>query len=197
MLFSKTTLNRERQLMAEAKAKASKPPDPLTEATLERYACGLQRFFSRRVRRAQDAGDMVQEVFARFLRKKDRPEVIRNPFGYLIAFANNVLLESLRDEQHNPVVYNSDLAELVGRELEDTSPREPMGERERQLLLDALADLPENYLIAIMLVDGKGMSYEEAAAASGFTKATIATYVMRARADLRLKLPDFWTESFR
>ncbi len=93
--------------------------------------------------------------------------------------------------------YDSELAELVGREVEDASLAEPMGEQERQTLLDALADLPENYLIALMLVDGKGMSYEEAAAASGFTKTTIATYVMRARAALRLKLPDYWTEPFR
>lgn len=140
---------------------------------------------------------MVQEVFARFLRKKNRPEVLHNPFGYLLAFARNVLLESLRDEQHNPVVYNSELADVVGHQLEDASSGEPMGEHERRTLLNALADLPENYLIAIMLVDGKGMSYEEAAAASGFTKTTIATYVMRARAAVRLKLPDYWTESFR
>jgi RNA polymerase sigma factor (sigma-70 family) len=136
-------------------------------------------------------------VFARFLRKKDRQETIQNPFGYLLAFARNVLLESLRDEQHNPVVYNSELADAVGGELEDASSGEPIGEQERQTLLNALADLPENYLIAITLVDGKGMSYEEAAAASGFTKATIATYVMRARAALRLKLSDYWTEPFR
>jgi len=183
--------------MADAKVKASKSTEPLTEATLDRYASALQRYLSRRTPRAQDTADMVQEVFARFLRKKNRPEVIHNPFGYLLAFARNVLLESLRDEQHNPVVYDSELADVVGRELEDASSSEPVGERERQTLLNALAELPENYLIAIMLVDGKGMSYEEAAAASGFTKATIATYVMRARAAVRLKLPDYWTESFR
>lgn len=183
--------------MADAKAKASESPEALTEASLERYASALDRWLSRRVPRAQDTADMVQEVFARFLRKKNRPEAIRNPFGYLLGFARNVLLESLRDEQHSPVVYDSELADIVGRELQDVSAGEPMGERERQILLDALADLPENYLIAIMLVDGKGMSYEEAAAASGFTKATIATYVMRARAALRLKLPDYWTEPFR
>jgi len=183
--------------MADAKAKALKSPEPLTEATLERYASALQRYLLRRVPRAQDTADMLQEVFARFLRKKDRPEVIHNPFGYLLAFARNVLLESFRDEQNNPVVYDSELADVVGGELEDASCGEPMGEHERQTLLNALADLPESYLIAIMLVDGQGMSYEEAAAASGFTKATIATYVMRARAALRLKLPDYWTESFR
>jgi RNA polymerase sigma factor (sigma-70 family) len=186
-----------KRLMADAKAKGLNSPEPLAEATLERYASALQRYLSRRAPPTQDAADMVQEVFARFLRKKDRPEVIHNPFGYLLAFAKNVLLESLRDEQHNPVVYNSELADLVGSELEDATSGEPMGEHERQTLFNALADLPENYLIAIMLVDGKGMSYEEAAAASGFTKATIATYVMRARAALRLKLPDYWTGAFR
>ena len=158
--------------MADAKANASKSAESLTEATLERYASALGRWLSRRAHRAHDTADMVQEVFARFLRKKDRPEVIRNPFGYLLGFARNVLLESLREEQQNPVVYDSELADVIGHEVEDASVAEPMGERERQTLLDALAGLPENHLIAIRLVDGKGMSYEEAAAASGFIRDT-------------------------
>src|SRR5688572_7324787 len=99
--------------MSGRRSKKSVAPSPLTEATLERYACALNRYIVRRARRTQDAPDLVQEIFARFLRKKDRPEVLRNPFGYLLGFARNVLLESLADERHDRVVYNSELVDAL------------------------------------------------------------------------------------
>ncbi len=46
------------------------------------------------------------------------------------------LLESLRDEQQNPVVYDSELADVIRHEVEDASVTEQMGEQE-QTLLDA------------------------------------------------------------
>jgi RNA polymerase sigma-70 factor (ECF subfamily) len=182
--------------MADAKVKKSGATAPLTEASLERYAAALNRYLARRARHAQDAPDMVQEIFARFLRKKDRPEVLSNPFGYLLGFARNVLLESLSGEQHNPVVYDSDLVDALAQNAEDPS-LEPLEDRfgHQQELIDALSQLPEAHLLAITLVDGQGMSYEEAAKASGFTKATIATYVMHARASLRQILPDYWSDT--
>jgi RNA polymerase sigma-70 factor (ECF subfamily) len=184
--------------MADAKVKISGTTAPLTEAALESYASALNRYLSRRLRRAQDVPDMVQEIFERFLRKRERPEVLRNPFGYLLGIARNVLCESLGNEQHNPVVYNSDLVDALVDSAEDAS-LEPLADRigDQQEIVEALSKLPENHVIAIMLVDGQGMSYEEAAKASGFTKNTIATYVMHARASLRQILPGYWSDSSR
>jgi DNA-directed RNA polymerase specialized sigma24 family protein len=103
------------------------------------------------------------------------------------------LCESLGDEQHNPVVYNSALADVLAEATSDESSV-PMADRlgEERDIVDALSLLPESHLLAIMLVDGQGMSYAEAAQASGYTPATIATYVMHARAALRKMLPDYW-----
>ena len=184
--------------MADAKVKIWGTTSLPTGAALERYASALNRYLSRRIRRAQDAPDMVQEIFERFLRKKDRPEVVRSPFAYLLGIARNVLCEALGDEYHSPVVYSSALLDTLADGTEDTSLR-PLAERvaTQQDVLEALTKLPENHLIAIMLVDGQGMSYEEAAEASGFTKNTIATYVMHARAALRLSLPDYWSDASR
>lgn len=182
-------------MMADAKTKFSGAASGLSDAALDRYAAALNRYLSRRLRRPQDAPDLVQEIFARFLRKKDSPEVIRNPLGYLLGIARHVLCESLGDEQHNPVVFDSELADDCASGLEDQS-QEALADRlgERRDIVDALSKLPKNHLLAIMLVDGKGMSYAEAAAASGFTTTTIATYVMHARATLRQILPDYWTD---
>jgi len=48
-------------------------------------------------------------------------------------------------------------------------------------LLEACDTSPRNHLLAVMLVEGEGLSYEQAAKVSGFTKSTIATYLMHAR----------------
>lgn len=180
--------------MADPKTRKPHREGPFSESVLQHYTAALNRYVARRVRRPQDAPDMVQEIFERFLRKKDRPEVLRNPFGYLLGFARNVLLESLSAEKNNPVVYSSDLLDALTQEAEDTS-LEPLAERlgQREELIGALSKLPEAHLLAIALVDGQGMSYEEAAKASGFTKSTIATYVMQGRASLRLILPGRWS----
>src|SRR5262245_53543635 len=140
--------------MAGPKAKPSGAPAPSTEATLERYAAALNRYVTRRARRPQDAPDMVQEIFARFLRKKDRPEVLRNPFGYLLGFARNVLLESLADEKQGSVVYDSQLVDALGQEMEDPSC-EPLADRlgKNEEIGAALAKLPTAHLLAITLVD--------------------------------------------
>lgn len=184
--------------MTDAKVDIPGGSASLTEAALERYALELQRYLARRVRHAQDAPDLVQEIFARFLRKKERPEAVRNPFAYLLGIARNVLCESLGEEQHNPVVYNSELAEVVAEAVPEESSL-PMADRlgEQRDIVDALSTLPESHLLAIMLVDGQGMSYAEAAEASGYTPATIATYVMHARAALRKRLPDYWGGGLR
>ena len=59
-------------------------------------------------------------------------------------------------------------------------------------ILYAVSQLPQNYLTAWWFVDVEGMSYEEAARASGFARNTISVYVTNARAKLKLILQDYW-----
>lgn len=139
----------------------------------------------RRVRRPEDVDDLTQEIFELFVRRKDRAEVVRNPLAYLFRIAFHVVGASLADENRSPVVFDS-------RQLPDETRGSSSEEAEELLAQEhvrqALAQLPENHLIALMLVEGQGLSYKEASRASGFSPSTIATYVMHARAALKLAL---------
>lgn len=170
----------------------SADPAPAAVTAFEKYAPALHRYLLRRLRQPQDASDLAQEVFERFLRKKDRPEVVRNPLAYLFGIASHVVSEARYEEQTSRVTYDSSLADQLA-DAPDRDAPEDMAERMalQRDLLDACATLPKNHLLAVMLVEGEGMSYEQAAEASGFTKNTIATYLMHARAKLQLVLKDY------
>lgn len=170
-------------------------PAPLTApvaAAFEKYAPALHRYLLRRLHRPQDASDLTQEIFERFLRKKDRPEVVRNPLAYLFGIASHVVSEARYAEQTNRITYDSALVDRLSEAMDHESP-EALAERLtlQRDLLDACGSLPKNHLLAVMLVEGEGLSYEQAAAASGFTRNTIATYLMHARAKLQLILKDY------
>jgi RNA polymerase sigma factor (sigma-70 family) len=163
-------------------------------SAFDRYALALGRYLQRRVRRPEDVADLTQEIFELFVRRKDRAEVVRNPLAYLFRIALHVVGDALADEKRNPVTFDS---QLLAEDLASESPRSSEEDAEtlavQEDVLAALARLPENHLAALLLVEGQGMSYKEAAQASGFTPSTIATYVMHGRAALKLALDDRWS----
>jgi len=166
---------------------------PLTAAAVKTYGSTLHRYLLRRLRRPEDVPDLTQEIFERFLKKKDRPEVIRNPLAYLFGIAAHVVSEARYAEAHSLVTYDSELADKMSEAMDHASP-EALAEQlgMRRDILDACSALPQNHLLAVLLVAGHEMSYAEAAKATGFTRNTIATYVMHARAKLKLILEDYW-----
>ena len=154
-----------------------------------RYAAALNRYLVRRVRRPEDVDDLTQEIFELFVKRKDRSEVVRNPLAYLFRIAFHVVGTALADEQRQATVIDSK------RTLTDTEveARGSSNEDAEALVapLDvqkALEQLPANYLTALMLVEGQGMSHKEAARITGFTPGTIAAYVTHGRAALKLAL---------
>jgi RNA polymerase sigma factor (sigma-70 family) len=161
------------------------------KALYEHYGEALSRYLKRRVRRPEDVADLTQEIFELFVRRKERAEVIRNPLAYLFRIAFHVVGTSLTDEKRNPVTFDS---ELLAGDLAANPPRSS-GEDAEDLAVQedvkgALAKLPKSHLTALLMVEGQGLSYKEAAHISGFTPTTIASYVMRARATLKLALDD-------
>lgn len=157
-----------------------------------RYAAALSRYLVRRVRRPEDVDDLTQEIFELFVRRKNRAEVVRDPLAYLFRIAFHVVGAALADEERQATVIDPkrtlsdpDLDEARGSSNEEAEELVAQ-EHVRQ----ALSQLPQNYLIALMLVEGQGMSYKEASRASGFSPSTIATYVMHGRAALKLALDD-------
>jgi len=166
---------------------------PAAATAFEQYGPALHRYLLRRLRRPEDVPDLTQEIFERFLKKKDRAELIRNPLAYLYGIASHVVSEAHYEEQQNRVTCDSELLTRLDDRFDSASPDQLAEQLGLQRdLLDALALLPRNHLLAVLLVEGQDMSYEEAAQASGFTRNTIATYLMHARAKLKLILQDYW-----
>jgi RNA polymerase sigma factor (sigma-70 family) len=147
------------------------------------HAGDLQRFLARRVGHAQDADDLAQEVFARLLRVRDA-DLVRNPLSYLLGIATHVVREFRQRKQHERVLYDSDLAEDLCDHSEDTAAP-GMAEQVR-----ALQQLPPAHQLVLLLVKRDGLSYTEAASASGLSVHTIEKYVVEARARLRLLLAE-------
>jgi RNA polymerase sigma factor (sigma-70 family) len=171
----------------------SSDPAMPARAVYERYRQALRQYLVRRVHRPEDIEDLTQEIFELFVRRKDQTKVIRDPMAYLFRIAFHVVGTALAEEQRSPVTLDLQgvprAADLETGSSSSEDAEELAAQHDMQA---ALAQLPANYLTALMLVEGQGMSYKEAAKATGFTPSTIAAYVMHARAALKLALDGRW-----
>jgi RNA polymerase sigma factor (sigma-70 family) len=154
------------------------------------HAGELQRFLARRVPQPQDADDLAQEVFARLLRVRNA-DLVRSPLSYLLGIATHVVREFRQRKQHERVLFDSDLAEVVA-EHTDGAPEQNMTEQFelRERLDKALKQLPAAHQLVLLLVKRDGLSYAEAARAAGLSVHTIEKYVVEARARLRVILAE-------
>jgi RNA polymerase sigma-70 factor (ECF subfamily) len=124
-----------------------------------------------------DAEDLVQETFLRVL---SRPRLLRgdDELAYLMRVLRNTFLSSRRTASRRPHV----TAQLDDLELADErSADRPEQALEAQELYGAIAELPEDFRLALVAVDILGLSYGEAGRALGAREATITTRLHRAR----------------
>jgi RNA polymerase sigma-70 factor (ECF subfamily) len=133
----------------------------------------------------EDAEDLVQETFARVLA---RPRVIRgDERGYMLRALRNTFYSRLRTASRRP---------QTGAVLDDVQPadprrtQQPEGAAEVGEILEAIAQLPEDFRLAIVAIDILGLSYAEAAKALDAREATITTRLYRARQRIARGLSD-------
>jgi RNA polymerase sigma-70 factor, ECF subfamily len=131
----------------------------------------------------EDAEDLVQETFTRVLA---RPRLVRgDERGYLLRALRNTFYSRLRTESRRP---------QTGTDLDDVQPADPRSVRQPEQaievheILEAIADLPEEFRLAIVAVDVLGLSYGEAARALDTREATITTRLYRARQRIARRL---------
>lgn len=152
------------------------------------HSVDLRRFLLRRVGNAHDADDLAQEVFTRLLRIRDA-ELVRKPLAYLLGIATHVVHEFVQRRRHDRVLFDSEIADSLPENPEH-SANHGLAERlglQEQLDL-ALTELPPTHRLVILLVKRDGMSYGEAAHATGLSVHTIEKYLVEARALLRVTL---------
>src|SRR4029077_680755 len=120
---------------------------------------------------------LVQETFARVL---SRPRVLRgeNELYYLLRVLRNTYLSSRRAASRRP----REVAPLEDVTAADPRPMgRPQEALEVQEIYETIAELPEDFRLALIAIDVVGLSYREASQALGVREATVTTRLHRAR----------------
>src|SRR5688572_16207969 len=73
---------------------------------LEQYASELFSFLAKRLRSRQEAEDLLQSIYLRFL-QTPHTELVRQPRAYLYRIAANMLSEFYLRQRREPIVYDS------------------------------------------------------------------------------------------
>jgi RNA polymerase sigma-70 factor (ECF subfamily) len=125
----------------------------------------------------EEAEDLVQETFSRVLAKR---RIIhgQDDLSYLMRVLRNTFLTSRRTASRRPVT----VAVIEDLALADpSSAHRPEQALEVDALYGAIAQLPEDFRLALVAVDVLGLSYREAAKALQAREATVTTRLYRAR----------------
>lgn len=125
----------------------------------------------------EDAEDLVQETYARVLK---RPRLIRygDDLGYLLGALRNTFLTLKRTESRRlrPVTLPDDVDVLA-----DPHARQPHEALEAVEVYAAIAELPHAFRDVLVAVDVTGLSYKETARALGLKEGTVMSRLYRAR----------------
>ena len=129
-------------------------------------------------------------MFARLVPVRDAG-LLRNPLAYLLGIAMHVVREFHQRKAHEPVMFDFAMADVL---YDDHGRAAGPGRAECLELTNrlerALAQLPATHQLVMLLVKRDGMSYAEAAQASGLSVHTIEKYVVEGRARLRVALEE-------
>ena len=150
-------------------------------------------------RHPEDAGDMVQETYLRAYRTFSSFKEGTNCKAWLFTILYSVFVNKYRKEQSQPDTISIDeLEEKFHRTLADRDWETDFAALTRSELdwkgpevNQALAELPEDFRSAVLLVDVEGFTYEEAAAALDCPVGTLRSRLFRARRMLFLQLHDY------
>jgi RNA polymerase sigma-70 factor, ECF subfamily len=155
---------------------ASREPRVLDVAALGDHFERLYRAAYGLCGRREDAEDLVQETYARALR---RPRLLRrdDDIVYLLRVLRNTWISGHRAALARPVA--SDLAEVEW--VADPRKDRAIAALELKAIYAAIRELPGTLRETVVAVDVVGLSYRQAARALGTKQGTIMSRLYRAR----------------
>jgi len=153
----------------------------LAAAWFEEFEPLIRQALSTRARGRADIDDLAQEVYLRMLRIP-QPDLVANPQAYLYRVAINVA-EEWRQRAAQALVHSSDpLADLAATH----NPERDAGYTEREeVVQQALVQLPNTILTAVILHTRDGMTYDEIAEHMGVKRRAVKRYIANGYAKLR------------
>lgn len=159
------------------------------EATALPFARPLYSTALRLTGRGEDALEVVQETFLRAFRTFHNFRAGSNPKAWLFTILRSVNANRRRDDLRRPLLVPVDDLDQRFTAHAAAPPPEASpttGEVER-----ALATLPEEFRLAVLLVDVEELTYEEAADVVGCPVGTIRSRLARGRRGLAVALHDY------
>jgi RNA polymerase sigma-70 factor (ECF subfamily) len=145
---------------------------------------GLLRFVTARVKDAHAARDLVQDVYAKAYRNRDRYDPDRPFSTWLYAIARNTCIDFLRRRVRDPLATLAANAPHAAPELDElagSAAWDPALAAERNDLVEAaraeLQKLPDQRRAAVEMKIVEGLTYREVAHALGVPLGTVAFWV--------------------
>ncbi|HUI90320.1 MAG TPA: sigma-70 family RNA polymerase sigma factor [Anaerolineales bacterium] len=168
---------------------------------VDTFSSPIYRLGLRMLGNSQDAEDVLQNTFLNALTHLPEFEARSSIATWLYRIAANEALMSIRRKK--PEVTLEDLraddpdTELIPAAFVDWSAlpeKELLSEEGRKNLEAAIASLPENLRLVLILRDIEGISIKETAEALGLTDTNVKTRLLRARLHLRERLSTYYSE---
>lgn len=161
------------------------------DALFRRWASPLLRYLQRMVRDAASAEELVQEVFLRVHRSRDRYTPDARFSTWLYRIATNLALNELRRPRRRAPHESADGDDATPL-LAGGTPADELADT-RQLAARVAREmnaLPENQRAALWLVAVEGLSYAEVAETLETSESAVKALVHRARKALSASLPE-------
>lgn len=150
----------------------------------------------RMTRRPADAEDLVQDTLLKAMRAQHQFQVGTNLKAWLVRILTNTFINKYKRGVLERSVMGSDQLDPVSEGWTSSATlralRDPEAHMLRPLLADeiraALDALPEDFRMAVLLVDVQELSYKEAASALGCPVGTVMSRLHRGRKMLKHRL---------
>lgn len=166
---------------------------------VEKYKQPVMNLVYRMLRDATEAEDLAQNVFVQVYRSAERYEVSSRFTTWLFTIARNLCLNEIRRRTRHPAESlegaHPEADDHPAPQFEDpkvVSPPDRLlhGELEDKIE-EALATLPENQRLAILMCRRDELSYEEIAEVLGCTVSATKSLIHRGRETLKNKLKPY------
>ncbi|MCG8349642.1 MAG: sigma-70 family RNA polymerase sigma factor [Chloroflexales bacterium] len=155
---------------------------------VERYAGAVYNQAYRMLNNAQDAEDAVQEIFLRAYTRLESFDTSRRFITWLLAIGSNYCIDRLRRRRFAWLTLDDVAFWLPSSR---AGPEGSALEQERRdLVQQALQQLPEHYRMITILRYWYDLSYDEIAETTGLSDSAVKTRLHRARKMLAEALGD-------